>query len=41
MDSEECPNCGRTVMEVNLHRDLGTCLFCDLNETGPADVEDD
>lgn len=31
-----CPNCERTVTEVNLWKDLGTCLFCDLNRNGPG-----
>lgn len=31
----KCPNCGRTVVQVNYHNDLATCLFCDLNKEGP------
>jgi hypothetical protein len=36
MKNRTCPSCSRTVKEINLNEDVGTCLFCDINAEGSA-----
>lgn len=35
IEEKECENCGRTVLEINLHENAESCVFCKPGITGP------